>query len=132
MLWLMEKQSFYMVGHLVGQLDLVDYGLRCSTILPRSSAISASFPTAQAQTGRVLNNQNQSQNNKLPDQMPFHVHNPRKSKKCFFTFAPAPFSIVATVQTVVALLWLAPDGLLMSATMIFVLVGPLRGFLSIS
>ena len=35
-----------------------------------------------------------------------------KSKKCFFlTFAPAPFSIAATVQTVVALLWLAPEGL---------------------
>ena len=41
----------------------------------------------------------------------------RTKKMCFLTFAPAPLSIAATVQTVVALLWLAPEGLLRIATL---------------
>ena len=50
----------YMVRHLVGQLDWVDYGLRCSTILPSCAANSANFPTAEVETGRGWNSQNLS------------------------------------------------------------------------
>ena len=62
----------YRVDHLL--LGWVDFDLWCSTILPQApscSASSANFPSAQAEPGRGLNSQNQSQPNlaQLSEQM---------------------------------------------------------------
>ena len=47
----MRCACMYRMGHLVGQLGWIDYGLRCSNILPSCSAFSTNFPTVNRQRG---------------------------------------------------------------------------------
>ena len=57
------ESEFWELGTVVTYLGWVDLDLGCSTILPNYTAISAKFPSAQAEQGRQWIDQNHSQPN---------------------------------------------------------------------